>query len=129
MNFVEMFVHIYKLQNLNELNGNILMSSLQVNLHYLSGFQELAQIVFQRLTELSSSTKPTTFDSPEISIGHTMKNDPDLINLLKSRMLQPRDFCVLLALPAGFSNQVINILHLSKYDNFILMMMLFTNRV
>jgi hypothetical protein len=35
-----------------------------------------------------------------------MKNDPDLIKLMKSRMMQPRDFCVLLALPAGFGLQV-----------------------
>jgi hypothetical protein len=100
---IQFFYFVLKfLQSLDSLN----CFYLKVNLHYLNGFQELAQIVFQRLTELSTSNKPTSFGSPEIPIDHSMKNDPDLIKLLKSRMIQPRDFCVLLALPAGFSLQV-----------------------
>lgn len=44
--------------------------------------------------------------SAELPMDHTMSEEAELLNLLKSRMLQPRDYCVLLATPVGMTPQV-----------------------
>jgi len=88
-----------------------------VKLHYLSGFKELAQSVFQSFGDLSSDSSKTWIntsdviptqktDSAIVTIGHLMKNDVELLTVLKCRMLQPRDYCVLLALPSGKDTSV-----------------------
>ena len=102
---------------------NFFFICFQVKLHYLSGLKELSQSVFHSLSDSARKLSTTSFEAiqafgattSKLRIDHYMKNDPELLTSLKCRMMQPRDYCVLLALQSEWSSKVImtSNLHLS----------------